>query len=104
MTEAADSIGLPIPTLSLELQCDSQGPVEVLQAIWSQRADVVRQRGFGQTDEFVAVDRALVLEPLIQTNGHLSRKTMARGVNRGAGHGREGRIDERAPADDYENA
>ena len=47
-------------------------------------ADEVGQHRLGQTDEFIAVNAAVVLEAMVNANGHLCGEAVVGRVNRGA--------------------
>ena len=69
-----------------------------------QRANVVGQRRFRQADQFIAMDRALVLQTFVDADGNLRRQAVVDRVHRGTNHGREFRVDEDLTADNDEHA
>ena len=67
-------------------------------------ADEVGERRFGQAHELVAVNAALLLESVRDTDRHLGTKSVMARIDRSADDGIEGGIDESLAADDHEDA
>lgn len=65
-----------------------------------QCADVGSQRRFGQADQLVAMDAAVVLQPLAGANRHLGGQPIVCGVDGRARDGNMAGCDLRLPADD----
>jgi hypothetical protein len=66
----------------MQVQCDRESFVELTQLALRQAAYVVRERGFGQTDQLIAVNGAIVLQALFNSHEYLRRKAMVSRVDR----------------------
>src|SRR5437899_10681190 len=85
-------------------QCHSERLVEGLPARGSEAGDVVGQHRLRQADESIAVDAGFMLEAVFDAHVDLRRQIVATGVDGGADHGREQRIDQSLAAHDDEDS
>jgi hypothetical protein len=81
-----------------------EGGLQLAQLGCGQGAHVVRERTLRHAHELISVDAALVLEPLVGSDGDLGRKAMVRGLDRSADDRRERRVDEELTTDHEEHA
>ena len=92
-----------ISGLGVNANSDRQCPVERRDFVWGQRRNKIRQGRFGETDQFIAVDTAVVLQPLRNPDGNLGRQAIIGGINRRANGRGEARVYQRLTTDDDED-
>jgi len=86
-----------------EIEGESEGSVELKELLRREIADIVGEHGFGKTDELVAVDAAVVFQPLLDSDWNLAVEAIAPGVDRSAHDAREPRAQKQLPAHNDEN-
>jgi hypothetical protein len=67
-------------------------------------ADIISQQGLTDTNQFITINGALVLQPLFHAHLNLGGKTIASGINRGADNRGEAGINKQLPAYHQKNA
>src|SRR5882724_393477 len=83
---------------------DRQCLIERLDFVWGQRRKKIPQGRLGDTDQFIAVDTALVLQPFRNPHGNLGRKAVIGGINRRANRRGEARVYQGLTTDHDEDA
>jgi len=73
--------------------------VKFLHFSWAESAHISGQDKLGQAHQFVATDRRIVLQTLLDADVNLGRKPVPLGVHWSADHRRQTRIDRPLPAD-----
>lgn len=74
-------------SIAVQLKCQSQRLVQQRHVFPGERTDEVCEEGFGDAYEFVAVDAAGMLHPLVRADWHLRGQPLVRRVDRGANDG-----------------
>ena len=72
---------------------NSQGPIEFIDLRWVEVTDEICQSSLANADKFITVNRTLMLEAFIDSNGYLSRQAIVHAIDRGADNRRELGID-----------
>lgn len=67
-----------------KVESEREGSIELEEFFQGETAYVVGENGFGKTDELVAVNAAVVLEPLFDANRNLAVKAISARINGGA--------------------
>lgn len=76
------------------IQCASDGMIDLAKELRRECADKVRENGFGQAEQLVAVNAARMLESLVLTDRNLQAETMVGRVHWCANHRGEPRVDQ----------
>ena len=104
LTKAGSPARAAQPRASGQSQGHSERLVESAQAHGSEAGDIVGQHRLRQADQSIAVDAGIMLEAVFNAHFDLRRQTVAAGVDGGADHGREQRVDQRLAAHDDEDS
>jgi hypothetical protein len=67
-------------------QCDTQGLIQGVQFLRGQTADKIGEDRLGETDQFVTMKTAVVLETFLNADEYLSGQTIMNRINRGTYH------------------
>jgi hypothetical protein len=66
-------------------------------------ADIVRERGFREADQLIAMDTAVMLEPLFDVYRNLTVEAIMPAVDRGANSARKAGVQDKLATDDDED-
>jgi hypothetical protein len=87
-----------------EIEGKREGSIELEELLWRKAADIVGQNCLRKADKIVAMNTAVVLEPLLHTDKNLAVKAISPCVNGGTDYTREPGIEKKLTAYNDKNS